>query len=78
MAVSPPCMATRCGTRSPPDLKDCRELKEAFAGVIGSQVTPACLTVGDNSVWIYGQIATANYFDVLGVRPPPRPDVWTR
>jgi len=46
-----------------------RELKEAFAGVIGSQVTPACLTVGDNSVWIYGQIATANYFDVLGVRP---------
>jgi predicted permease len=56
-------------TVSLPDLKDCRELKEAFAGVIGSQVTPACLTVGDNSVWIYGQIATANYFDVLGVRP---------
>jgi predicted permease len=56
-------------TVSLPDLKDCRELKEVFAGVIGSQVTPACLTVGENSVWIYGQIATANFFDVLGVRP---------
>ena len=56
-------------TVSLPDLKDYRELKEVFAGVIGSQITPACLTVGDNSVWIYGQITTADYFDVLGVRP---------
>jgi predicted permease len=56
-------------TVSLPDLRDCRELNEVFAGVIGSQVTPACLTVGDNSVWIYGQIATANFFEVLGVQP---------
>jgi predicted permease len=56
-------------TVSLPDLKDCRELKEAFVGVVGSQITPACLTVGDNSVWIFGQIATANFFEVLGVQP---------
>ena len=56
-------------TVSLPDLKDYRELKEVFAGVIGSQITPACLTDGNNSTWIYGQITTADYFDVLGVRP---------
>lgn len=56
-------------TVSPPDLRDCRELKEVFAGVIGSQITPACLTVEENSVWIFGQIATANFFEVLGVKP---------
>jgi len=56
-------------TVSLPDLKDYRELTEVFAGVIGSQVTPACLTVGDSSEWIYGQVATANFFSVLGVKP---------
>ncbi|HUJ43160.1 MAG TPA: ABC transporter permease [Opitutaceae bacterium] len=56
-------------TVSLPDLKDYRELTDVFAGVIGSQVTPACLTVGDSSEWIYGQVATANFFSVLGVRP---------
>ncbi len=56
-------------TVSLPDLRDSRGLTDVFAGVIGSQVTPACLTVGDNSEWIYGQIATANFFSVLGVKP---------
>jgi len=56
-------------TVSLPDLKDYRELTDIFAGVIGSQITPACLTVGDSSEWIYGQVATANFFSVLGVRP---------
>ena len=56
-------------TVSLPDIKDYREHKEVFAGIIGSQVTPACLTIGRESTWIYGQVATANFFDVLGVRP---------
>lgn len=56
-------------TVSLPDLKDYREQTETFAGIIGSQVTPACLTVDERSIWMYGQIATANFFDVLGVRP---------
>ncbi len=56
-------------TVSLPDLKDYAEQKETFAGIIGSQVTPACLTIDERSIWMYGQIATANFFDVLGVRP---------
>jgi predicted permease len=56
-------------TVSLPDLKDYRELKEVFAGIIASQITPACLTVDENSEWIYGQITTANFFEVLGVQP---------
>lgn len=55
-------------TVSPPDLHDARELKDVLAGIVGSQMTPACLTVDGKPEWIYGQIATANYFDVLGVR----------
>lgn len=56
-------------TVSLPDIKDLAGLKQVFAGVIGSQVTPACLSVNGRKEWIYGQIATANFFDVLGVRP---------
>src|ERR1043165_8982918 len=50
-------------TVSLPDLKDYADLKEVFAGVIGSQVTPACVTIDGKPEWIYGQIATANFFD---------------
>jgi predicted permease len=56
-------------TVSLPDLKDYRELHEVFAGIIASQITPACLTVDENSEWIYGQVTTANFFQVLGVQP---------
>jgi predicted permease len=56
-------------TCSLPDIKDYREQKDVFAGIIGSQVTPACLTLGQRSVWMYGQVATANFFDVLRVQP---------
>jgi putative ABC transport system permease protein len=56
-------------TVSLPDLKDYTQLKEVFAGIIGSQVTPACISVDGHSEWAYGQIATANFFDVLGVKP---------
>ena len=56
-------------TVSPLDIADARELRNVFAGVIGSQITPACLTDGDKPEWIYGQIATSNFFDLLGVTP---------
>jgi predicted permease len=55
-------------TVSYPDLKDYAGLKDVFSGIIGSQITPASLSVGGRSQWIFGQIATANFFDVLGVR----------
>jgi predicted permease len=55
-------------TVSYPDLKDYAALQEVFSGVIGSQLTPACLRVDGRTEWIYGQIGTANFFDVLGVK----------
>jgi predicted permease len=58
-------------TISPPDIADYNGLTDAFAGVIGSQITPACLTVGQELYWVYGQIATANFFAVLGVKALP-------
>src|SRR5512136_1368695 len=56
-------------TASLPDIRDYAKLTNIFAGVIGSQITPACLTVNGKPEWTYGQIATANFFDVLGVQP---------
>lgn len=56
-------------TASLPDLRDYAKLDKIFAGIIASQVTPACLTVDGHAEWIYGQIATANFFSVLGVKP---------
>lgn len=51
------------------DLRDFNTLHEVFSDVAGSQITPASLTIDRNSEWIYGQIATANFFDLLGVKP---------
>lgn len=69
-------MVVLCSARGPntwetaslPDIRDYRKLTNIFAGIIGSQITPACLTVDGRPEWIYGQIATANFFDVLGVK----------
>lgn len=58
-------------TVSPPDIADYSAMTDIFAGVIGSQVTPACLTIEQQPQWIYGQIATPNFFDVLGVKALP-------
>ncbi|HYK89397.1 MAG TPA: ABC transporter permease, partial [Acidobacteriota bacterium] len=55
-------------TVSYPDLKDYASLADVFSGVIGSQITPALLSVNGKAEWVFGQIATANYFDVLGVK----------
>ncbi len=56
---------------SPPDIADYNAMTDVFAGVIGSQITPACLTIDREPQWVYGQIATANFFDVLGVKARP-------
>lgn len=60
---------TMADTVSLPDLRDARELKNVFADIIGSQVTLACVGIDGRQQWIYGQIATANFFPALGVRP---------
>ena len=55
-------------TLSLPDLRDYARLTNVFSGIVGSQITPACLTVNGKPEWVYGQITTANFFDVLGVK----------
>jgi predicted permease len=61
--------ATMWEALSLPDLKDQAKLKDVFAGVIGSVVTRADFTADAHSDWIYGQITTANFFSVLGIKP---------
>ena len=56
-------------TVSLPNLQDYRELKDVFAGIIGSQQTPVSLTISGKPQWAYAEITTADFFDVLGVKP---------
>ncbi|HWL13952.1 MAG TPA: ABC transporter permease [Opitutus sp.] len=56
-------------TVSLPDLRDAAAMTEVFRGVTGSQQTPACLAIDGRLEWLYGQIVTANFFDVLEVKP---------
>ena len=51
------------------DLRDIAALDQVFAGGVATQITPASLLVDRTPQWTYGQIATANFFDLLGVRP---------
>ncbi len=51
------------------DLRDFDGLRAVFAGVAGTQITPASLSLDGATEWSYGQIATANLFDLLGVKP---------
>ena len=51
------------------DLRDFDGLRTVFTGVAGTQITPASLSLDGATEWSYGQIATANLFDLLGVKP---------
>ena len=51
------------------DLRDFAALDRVFAGGVATQITPASLVIDRAPQWIYGQIAPANFFEVLGVRP---------
>jgi predicted permease len=69
VAVTPVKGISRYDTVSYPNWRDLGQLKEVFAGVVASQITPVSLGMNGQLEWAYGQIATANFFDVLGVRP---------
>ena len=56
-------------TVSLPDLRDIAAKTDIFSGVSGSQQTPASFTADGRNEWLYGQIVTAGFFDVLGVKP---------
>jgi predicted permease len=56
-------------TMSYPDLQDLAAHKELFTGIVASQYAPVSMTVGAEPEWAWAQCVTANFFDVLGVRP---------
>jgi len=55
-------------TMSYPDIKDLADHKELFSGIVASQYAPMSMIAGTDPEWVWGQIVTANFFDVLGVR----------
>ena len=52
-----------------PDLKDLRESSRTFSGLIGYHMDYVTLTGDEKPERVYAGLTTANYFDVLGVRP---------
>jgi predicted permease len=57
------------GNVSREDLADFAAFDRVFAGALATQISPACLTVNDVPQWIQTQVTSANFFDLLGVRP---------
>jgi len=51
------------------DYADLRDRNRSFSGLIASDIRPMDLTGTGQPERIWGTLATANYFDVLGVRP---------
>ncbi|HOF10293.1 MAG TPA: ABC transporter permease, partial [Opitutaceae bacterium] len=56
------------GNASLADVRDLGALDTVLTGSAVSMTTPASLAVGDELSWTYGQIVSANFFDLLGVR----------
>jgi predicted permease len=52
-----------------PDLVAIRDGQQSFTGIMGSSFTPLSLTGKGKPERVWGSVVTANYFDVLGVRP---------
>jgi predicted permease len=56
-------------TMSYADIRDLNQRKDIFEGVIGSQMSLCSLNSGDDAKWIWGQVVSSGYFELLGVRP---------
>jgi predicted permease len=52
-----------------PDLEAVRDGQQSFTGITACDITPMSLTGKGKPERVWGMVATANYFDVLGVRP---------
>jgi predicted permease len=52
-----------------PDYVDLRDSNHVFSGLTASGMFPISLTEKDRPLRLWGTIVSANYFDVLGVRP---------
>jgi predicted permease len=56
-------------TMSQLDIESLAAETNVFAGITGSQFGTVQVRLGQNSEWLWGQFALANFFDVLGARP---------
>jgi predicted permease len=64
--------AARSGQYNPmsyPDYKDLRDRSRSFSSLAGSAMWPMSLTASGKPERVWGTLVTANYFDMLGVRP---------
>jgi len=52
-----------------PDFKDLRDRSRSFSGMTAFGLWPLSLTGRGKPVRVWGTVVSANYFDVLGVRP---------
>jgi predicted permease len=52
-----------------PDLEAMRDGQQSFVGITAANITPMSLTTKGKPERVWGTVASANYFDVLGVRP---------
>jgi len=52
-----------------PDYRDLRSINHSFSGMLAYHADWAALTGGDTPQRVYAANTSANYFDVLGVRP---------
>src|SRR5712691_9842775 len=52
-----------------PDLEAMRDGQQSFRGITACNTTPMSLTGKGKPERVWGMLASANYFDVLGVRP---------
>jgi macrolide transport system ATP-binding/permease protein len=52
-----------------PDLQAMRDGQQSFTGITACNITPMSLTGKGKPERVWGMVASANYFDVLGVRP---------
>jgi predicted permease len=57
------------GCASLPDLRDFGQFHQVFVGAEASMPTNSCLTVQKQQEWIQSEIVSANFFELLGVRP---------
>ena len=52
-----------------PDFEAMRDGQQSFAGIAACNIAPMSLTGKGKPERVWGMVASANYFDVLGVRP---------
>src|SRR6202008_1015446 len=52
-----------------PDIEAMRDGQQSFSGITACMFTQMSLTGKGNPERVWGMVAAANYFDVLGVRP---------